>query len=106
MSATSYITQADEALFAETRTALLREFDVIADYRAAIRAHHSRREPARLARFDCPRLSTGEVDPIESNRRFVIEQATELAVRVDRCRRDGGNPRSLREATLAAVLGL
>ena len=106
MSTTSYITQADEALFAETRDALLREFDAIADYREAIRAHHSHREPARLARFDCPRLSTGEVDPIESNRRFIIEQATDLAVRADRCRRNGDNARTLREATLTAVLGL
>ncbi len=106
MTTTSFITQADEVLFAETRDALLREFDAIADYREAIRVHHSRREPARLARFDCPRLSTGEVDPIESNRRFIIEQATELAVHADRCRRNGGNHRCLQEATLAAVLGL
>jgi len=106
MSATSYITQADEDLFAETRDTLLREFDAIADYREAIRAHHSHREPALRARYDCPRLSAGEVDPIESNRRFVVEQATELAVHADRCRRDGGNPRSLREATLTAVLDL
>jgi len=105
MTTTSFITQADEVLFAETRDALLREFDAIADYREAIRVHHSRREPARLARFDCPRLSTGEVDSIESNRRFIIEQATELAVRADRHRRNGDNPRCMREATLTAVLG-
>ncbi len=101
---TSYVTPADEILFTETRDALLREFGAIADYREAIKAHHSHREPARLARFDCPRLSTGEVDPAESNRRFIVEEATDVAIRADRCRRNGENPRPLRETTLAGWL--